>query len=282
MRVSFVVAGVFWFLVAVAAVFAFLMVGSAVRAWRAREVQVVVVSRSLSLEVREVSAKRGTVKRIVLTSNVTLEDRVSGQRSTQTFERFLTSEEFTTHEFLDTYTSGSVKRASVAAHEPDRFDLEPDARWLIPVAFSLGVWMFGVFAWLVHPMIYDERLSEGVGLKILAMAALIVFASLFGAYSSGQWTPRSATPVERVPVEGFSKSLPTGEDLVALKTLKVAVKNEPALMEYVGDSIRFCQYQYGGKIWRTTSLYCQPSPDEPKPGRLNPANPWDVKWGDEN
>jgi len=56
------------------------------------------------------------------------------------------------------------------------------------------------------------------------------------------------------------------------------VNVENGIGQWLGESVSFCEYQYAGKTWRTTSLYCQPPEGQPCPGRLNPDNPRDVKW----
>ena len=281
MRASLAVIAVYWFLAAITALFALLMLSSLIRALRSRDIEITVASCAFTLEVKEVQVRNSPADRLFVTWDVLLEDRRTGRRVTQTFDKLLKADEFTTREFLEAYSPGSVKKASVDSHKQDSFDLTPAYRWLLPQVFFCGAWLFGVFAWLVHPLIEEGNPFDGVAKKILAMVGLVVVAASFGMRSSQKWpfADRKGNAPIRVPVQGFSKTRPVAQELAELKAMNVKLKNEPGILKYLGENIHFCEYEYGGKAWRTTSLYCQPPPDEPCPGRLNPANPRDVEWG---
>lgn len=281
-RPSFVVGAVFWPLAVVAGIFGLATVGALVQALRTDEVDVMVAARTVTLDFKPLEFRRGQQLRLVAIWDVALEDRKTGRRAVQTYEEILDSDDFASYKFLDAYQPGSLRRAAVAPDDPGRFDLDPSQRWSRPFGLLIAAWMFGVFAWFIHPMVRNRDPGDGIFKKFLAMAGLIVFAVVLGVVAKRKDATGTTAKVggQRAPVQGFIKTQPISLALAGLRGRGVQMRNEPGIAKYVGD-LRFCEYMFGGKAWRSTSLYCQPPENEACPGTVDPANPRDVKWKDE-
>lgn len=235
-------------------------------------------TRSVKVLLRDVrvSKPQGTVTRLYGDYQLLFVRVDTGQTVKQTEQLLLSREELVSLEFLDRYAPGARLKAIEERNGSDALNLEPGNRWLGAVGVLFGAWMFGTFAWMVRPFATGtEDPTKNIILKFLSFAALLVAVVTMVALLD-QRTKGGKELRPRVAVGGFAKRL-TGEEFVAgLRSVGVIVEN--GVCQWLGESVGFCEYQYAGKTWRTTSLYCQPPEGQPCPGRLNPENPRDVKW----
>ncbi len=268
----------FWFLVLVAVFFVVL----ALRQYRRSAIQspfgVSVQSRAVDVLMREVrlSKPTRTVMRLYADYHLAFLRMDNEQLVKQTEQYALPKEELVSLEFLDRYAPGARLTAIEQRDGSGTLDLEPGKRWFAVVGILFGAWMFGTFAWITRPHATGADDSfGGFALKMLSFAALLVAVVVFVILSdrSEKSKPGSGP---RVQVEAYSRKLTTEEFLADLAAAGVNVKDGVA--GELGDTVRFSEFQYGGKTWRTTSPYCQPPEWRPCTGRLNPDNPRDVKW----
>jgi hypothetical protein len=277
-QASLPIAIVFWFLAIVAISFVLLAVW---RLWRSalqRPFDVAVETRRVNVLLRNVRLSKPdrTVTRLYGDYQLELVRTDTGRISTQTEKNPLSKEELVSLEFLDRYSPGTRLKAIEERDGSGTLDLEPENRWFGVVGILFGAWMFGTFAWMARPFATGaEDPAKGIILKFLSFAALLVAVVVFVALLD-QRTRSGKELQPRVAVEGFARRLTSEEFVAGLRSAGVNVEDRVA--QWLGESVRFCEYQYGGKTWRTTSLYCQPPEDQPCPGRLNPDNPRDVKW----
>lgn len=275
------IAIVFWFLALVTISFVLL---AAWRTWRSAlrsPFEVAVETRRVNVVVRDVreSKSRRFVPRLYVEYRLVLVRPDTGRTTTQTDETWLSEEELVSLEFLDQYAPGTRLQAIEERDKPGALDLEPGKRWFAVVGILFAAWMFGTFAWIARPFATGaDDLDAGIYLKFLSLAALLVAVVVFVVLYD-QRTKGGKESRPRVAVEGYSKRLTSEEFVAGLRSSGVNV--EDRVTQRLGESVRFSEYQYGGKTWRTTSLYCQPPEGQPCPGRLNPDNPRDVKWDGE-
>jgi hypothetical protein len=272
---------VFWFLAVVTISFVLL---AAWRTWSSASqspFEVAVESRRVNVVVRDVreSKSRRIVPRSYVEYRLALVRPDTGRTTEQTEQTWLSEAELVSLEFLDRYTPGTRLQVIEERDKPSTFDLEPGKRWFAVVGILFAAWMFGTFAWIVRP--FATRADEPGGriyLKFLSFAALLVAVVVFVVLDDRR-TKGGKESRPRVAVEGYSKRLTSEEFVADLRASGVDVEDRVA--QRLGESVRFSEYEYGGRTWRTTSLDCQPPEGQPCPGRLNPDNPRDVKWGGE-
>jgi hypothetical protein len=269
---------IFWFLAIVAMLFVLLAAWQLRRSALQSPFEVAVESRRVNVILRDVrvSKPERIVTRLYGDYQLAFVRADTGQTVKQTEQHSLSREELVSLEFLDRYVPGARLKAIEARDGSGALDLEPGNRWFGVVGVLFGAWMFGTFAWMARPFATGaEDPTRGMILKFLSLAALLVAVVVFVALLD-QRTKSGKETRPRVAVEGFVKRLTSEEFVAGLRSAGLTV--ESGVTQWLGESVRFCEYQYGGKTWRTTSLYCQPPEGQPCPGRLNPDNPRDVKW----
>jgi hypothetical protein len=259
---SFPVLMVYWFLLAVALAFAFFAAREAVSVLTRKPLQARVVSREVRVEGREMSGRRSKYWALFALAKLRLENLATREVITETLEEQISKEQLVELSFLDRSAPGTV------------LDPRPDNGWLPVLAFGIGVWMFGVFAWMTKPFA-DGRGMDGVGVKFLALAVLPIGVAAFGI---GQKVMKAA--LQREAVEGTRREVPVEEFFVELARIGVLVGPDIGRVLDPG-AIDYCEYSWEGKKWRSASIWCQPPPGEKGEGRINPANPRDIKWGGE-
>jgi hypothetical protein len=277
-QASLAIAIIYWFLVTVAILFVLLAGWQLWRSALQRPFEVAAEACRVRVLLRDVqlSKPRETVIRLYVDYQLELIREDTGQTVIQTEQRRVSKEELVSLEFLDRYSTSTRLRAIEQRDGSGTLNLEPENRWFGVVGVLFGAWMFGTFAWMVRPFATGAQdPTRGIVLKFLSFAALLVAVVVFVALlDQGTKSGKELRP--RVAVEGFAKSLTSEEFVAGLRSAGVIV--EDGVAQWLGESVSFCEYQYGGKTWRTTSLYCQPLEGQPCPGRLNPDNPRDVKW----
>jgi hypothetical protein len=268
----------YWFLVAVAVLFVCTALWQCRRSALQKPFEVTVRARDVDLLMREVrlSKPSRTVIRPYADYTLTLLRTDCEEDVIQTEKLPLSKEELVSLEFLDRYAPNARLAAIEQRDGSGTLDFEPGNRWFSVVGILFGAWMFGTFAWIVRPFAAGaENPLGGFVLKMLSFAALIVAVVVFVALLDRR-SRSGAESHPRVSVEAFAREQTTEEFVACLRSAGVNVKDGVA--QWLGESVRYCEYEYGGKTWRTTSLYCQPPEGRPWPGRLNPNNPRDVKW----
>jgi hypothetical protein len=138
----------------------------------------------------------------------------------------------------------------------------------------------GIIAWMAEPFIEGND-SGAMGIKVLTLAAFPLGLMVFGITSSITKS-REEKAAERVAVEGRRKEVPVTDLLAELAGM--GVKTGDDVKNHFGDgerTVRYCEFAWAGKTWRTTSLSCQPPEGQTVAGRLNTGDPRDVKWGAE-
>ena len=272
---SFPILVVYWFLLAVALAFAVMALLEVNRLRTRLPFQLRVLDRTLQLEVREISGRRGKYKALYAVVDLRLERLDTRQVVNTTEERPVSKDEMVMHSFLDRWERG----AALTAMERDgKLEIDPPPAWLPALALSIGMCMFGAFAWMVKPFAEGVR-ERGMGVKFLVLALFPLGAAAWGI-GMNVMKDRAEQTLRRVPVEGRGKSTPTGEFMAELAGM--GVKAGEDVRKFIdSDSVSYCEYSWEGKTLRSVSLWCQPGDGDPCAGRLNPANPRDVKWGAE-
>ena len=280
-QASLPIAIVFWFLAIVAMSFVLLAAWQLKRSALQRPFEVAVESRRVSVVLRNVSVSnpRRTVTRLYGDYQLAFIRADTGQTVMQTVQHTLSKEELVSLEFLDRYPPGARIKAIEERDGSGALDLEPGKRWFGVVGVLFGAWLFATFAWMARPFAVGAEYPDGsMVLKFLSLAVLLVAVVVYVVLLDQQ-TKSGKESQSRVAVEGFAKRLASEELVADLRAAGATV--DDGIIQWLGESVRFSEYQYGGKTWRTTSLYCQPPEGQPCPGRLNPDNPRDVKWDQE-
>jgi hypothetical protein len=261
---------------------------NAVRHLMLKEVPVRILARSARVEVRELPSRRSSSKMIpwlFAVHSLRLVRLDSHRDISQIEEKQISTDELVTMQFLEEWQPGYSFQAAESGSKPAegggeaaQLNLhleETRFAWFGPLMMA---WMIGGFAWLAKPDA-DGEFGRGVALKLLVFAGV---PALIGAIAGGLHVlkERRQQGAERVAVQGYLREKKI-DDLIRDLSV-IGVKAGDDVRRYYGDdTIRFCEYTWGGKVWRSTSLWCQPPDGQPCPGRLNPKNPRDVKWGDE-
>ena len=268
---------VYWFLAGIALVCAFFTVRNAVMAVTQVKCTAQVLERAVRVEVRAVTTKRNPYQGLFAVTPLKFLRLDTHQTVSQTEERMITKDEFISLQFLDKWKPGSTLSVAVRSGEPATLNLEPSTAWLAVLGPGIAAWMFGCFAWLAKP-VAEGRWGDRMGIKMPALAVLPILAAVVPL--TLKFLENRQQPVERVPVEGRTRSVKIDELIPQVAALGGRA-GEDVRRHFGEDSLSYCEYSYGGKTWRTTSLWCQPPEGEACPGLLNPNDPRDVKWGSE-
>ena len=173
---SFPVLVVYWFLAAVALAFAVMALLEVNRLRTRLPFQLRVLDRTLQLEVREISRRRGKYKALYAVVDLRLERLDTRQVVNTTEERRVSKDEMVMHSFLDRWERG----AALTAMERDgKLDLDAPPAWLPALGLSIGMCMFGAFAWIVKPFAEGGR-GSGMGIKFLVLALFPLGAAAWG------------------------------------------------------------------------------------------------------
>ena len=237
--------------------------------------QVRVSDRTVQVEVREVSGKRGKYKALFAVAQLRLERLDTRAAVTQTDERRITNEELVSLSFLDRWERGATLPA---VEQNGALELDPDSPWLAAMGFGILAFMMGAFAWITKPFAEGGN-TVGMGKKMLVLGLFPLGAMVFGI-GSNVLKDKEEMALQRTGVEGKGKSTPTGEFLSGLSGLGVKA-GEDVRTFLSSDDVQFCEFQWEGKTWRAVSSWCRTQDGEVTKGRLNPGNPRDVKWGEE-
>jgi hypothetical protein len=266
---------VYWFLVAVTAAFAVLAAREVFRMGSRKPLEVRVAERTVRLEVRELSGKRNRYKALYATAELRLERLDTGGMVQVTEEGPTTKDAVVDLSFLDNWERGK-RLAAVERDGNVKVSAEP--AWLPVLALGVGVWMFGTFAWMAKPFA-EGNVTSGVGLKFLALAVLPIGVAVWGI-GSNMTREKAEKAVRREAVEGRGREVGAKRFYEELKKHGVEVSGEvERFMD--SDPVRYCEYGWEGKVWRSVSLTVQVAEGEAYRGQINPANPRDVKWGEE-
>jgi len=237
--------------------------------------QVRVSDRTVQVEVREVSGKRGKYKALFAVAQLRLERLDTRAAVTQTDERRITNEELVSLSFLDRWERGATLPA---VEQNGALELDPDSPWLAAMGFGILAFMMGAFAWITKPFAEGGN-TVGMGKKMLVLGLFPLGAMVFGI-GSNVLKDKEEMALQRTGVEGKGKSTPTGEFLSGLSGLGVKA-GEDVRTFLSSDDVQFCEFQWEGKTWLAVSSWCRTQDGEVTKGRLNPGNPRDVKWGEE-
>jgi hypothetical protein len=269
---------VYWFLAALALTFALFALREVYRVKTHQPFQVRVLDRTMSVEVRIVPGKGSSSRKspfLFSIAELKLERMDTRQVFQHRAERRLENDEFVTLQFLDEWKPGTVVAVSEGA---DGLNADASNRWPAVLGLTVAAWMMGTFAWMAKPFAYGGS-AEGMGYKFLALAVLPVGVAVFGI-AANIWKDREETAMQRVPVEGRSMKAPVGELVAEIHAMGVKTRDD--VPRHLGETtISYCEFAWNGKRWRTASLWCQPLDGGVCMGRLNPADPRDVKWGAE-
>jgi hypothetical protein len=266
---------VYWFLAGVAALFALLAMRELLRMRTQVPLEVRVAERKVRLEVREVSGKRSRYKAIFAVAELRLERLDNGAVSRVAEEGPVAKDAVIDLSFLDAWERGK-RRAAVL--RDGGVELSEGPRWGPLVGLGIGFWMFGTFAWMAKPFAEGKETS-GVGLPFLALAVLPIGVAAWGI-ASNRMEEAAAKAVQRVRMEGRGREVAWVDFRADLAGRGVDVKDEVAQL-IDSDPVRYCEYEWQGKRWRSVGLYVQVREGEVYRGQINPANPRDVKWGEE-
>ena len=262
-----------WLATGVFACFALGMIGAAVGAtiWVRRgmaqsEPPAKVVAREAEIWLEELNYRRNSRKYRSLTCTEKLTLESEGKTFPQTVKRSLAPDTFFTGAFLDTYRPGTKLRMPVDAVEP----------WPVVVGMGALFLVFGWFAWILWPLARGRNPMDGVGVKFAAMG-LAMIACVGGAL---YWKYRQGEIRKLIPwveVSGLLRQIPLDEAIRELES--EGVRFRPDVKPFFARrTVYFCEYEYGGRKWRSQSLFCQGTEGERVPARVNPANPRDVLW----
>jgi hypothetical protein len=257
---------VYWFLLAVALAFAFFAAKEAAAIWSRKPLQARIVSRDMRVEVREMSGQRSKYLALIAVADLRFENLATREQWQETREDMIPKESLISLAFLDQWRPGTV------------LDPRPDNGWLPVLAFGIGVWMFGTFAWMTKPFAEGGGM-DGIGVKFLALAVLPIGVAAFGINHKLS-TERAEKALHREPVQGTRVTIPI--DTLFTELASLGVKAGDDVRKFLNtDTLDYCEYTWDGKVWRSVSLWCQPPPGENCAGRVNPANPCDIKWANE-
>lgn len=272
---SFPILVVYWFLAAVALAFAVMALLEVNRLRTRQPLQVRVADRAVRLEVRELSGRRGPYKELYGVADLRLERLDTRQVLNQTDERRVSKDELAALTFLDRWERGTIM---TAVEREGKLDLDAPPAWLPALGLSIGMCMFGAFAWMVKGFAEGGR-GSGMGVKFLVLALFPLGAAAWGI-GMIVMKDRAEQTLRRVPVEGRGKSTPIGDFMGELAGM--GVKAGEDVRKFIDtDAVSYCEYTWEGKTLRSVSLWCQPGEGEACAGRLNPGNPRDVKWAAE-
>lgn len=263
---------VYWFLLLVAVAFAAGALWQVNKVRGERTVELRVVDRTVRVDVRELRGKRGPYKVLWAEAALTLE-RLDDRRVVRhTSGRSIAKDELIAMTFLDAWEPGAkvtgVERAGV-------LEVEGVSSWGAAGGLAMGFWMFGTFAWMARPFALGEP-GPSMGMRFLVMALIPISV---GAWGVRDYLQRQKD-VPREAVEGRGVEDPAEKLWADLEARRVKVEEGGRAFVDL-EKARYCRYEWAGKELRSTSLWCQPGEGETVPGRLNPANPRDVKWGAE-
>lgn len=269
--VNIVLLGVYWFLLAIALLAAAGALLQVNKVRGERPVALRVEDRHVSISLKELSGKRGKYKTLWATAALTLVRKDTGEVVRHNSERTLSREELLSQNFLEDWEKGATMEG---VQRGGAVEVEGVSSWAGAGALAVVFWMFGTFAWMARPFAVGGDESGGAW-KFLLLALPLLGLAGYGVYINVR-----GDQAARVAVTGKGV-LRTGADFWAeLAAMGVGVSEEAKQFADF-DQVRYCVYEWEGRQRRTTSLWCQPGEDEIVPGRLNPANPRDVKWGAE-
>ncbi len=263
---------VYWFLLLVAVAFAAGALWQVNKVRGEREVELRVVNRTVRVDVKELQGKRGKYKVLWAEAALTL-DRLDDRRVVRyTAERSISKEEMIAMSFLDAWEPGAkmtgIERAGV-------LEVEANSSWWGAGGLAMGFWLFGTFAWMARPFALGQPgASMGMQFLVLALIPLAV-----GTWGVRDYLQRQKD-VPRVAVEGRGVEDPVEKLWGELEARGVKVEAGGRAFADL-EKARYCRDEGAGKELRSTSLWCQPGEGETVPGRLNPKDPRDVKWGAE-
>lgn len=271
-----------WFLTALALLAAAGLVREAVRQWLRRPVAVRVVSREVRMEVRDVPTRRSpsrTMPWLFAVAQLRL-TRVDGQGElTATVTSIVSRDEAVTLQFLDGTAPGTSHTARVTPGQP--VEVDPPAAWQALGALAILTYLLAAFAWLAWGGAAEGPVRPAMGWRIAALGVL-PFGAMAAALLNLQLTQSREADLVRVPVEGRGQQVMAAQLMEELGKLGVTFAGPERVRAYLDESaLRYCEYQWQGRAWRSASLWCQPPDDEVCAGRVNPANARDVKWGAE-
>lgn len=263
---------IYWFLFAVALLFAGLGLWQGYRIATSPALQVRVLERSVKVEVREISGKRSRYKAIFAVADLRLERLDTHAVITVTDEHLVPKDDLVSLAFLDAWEPGKQIPVALTGGKPE---LNPPEPLAVVLGFGVGCWMFGVFAWMARPFAYGEQLTH-VGLKFLALGLLPITAAAWGIWSNvrGQ---KAEEALQRVPVEVNVVAMTVGDFLADLHAR--GVRTTPEVAPFLGpadSTLSFGEFTWEGKPMRNATVYM--SPGMTMRGRLNPANPRDIQW----
>lgn len=250
--------------------------------WEIREqklLQVRVVERTVQVDVRMVAAKKrsGVSYPFLFAAAQLRVERLDTHAVVDYTEekRLDKTDELVTHEFLYNWEPGktlpAVERGGV-------LKLNPEDPWRFVLALFTVGWMMGTIAWMVEPFINGND-RDPMGMKLLTLGALPFALILFGI-GAGIAEEREQKAVKRVAVEGRRKEVSLGDFLAEIPGIGVRAGDD--VKKHFGESARtvgYCEFAWAGKTWRAASFWCQGPEGVTVAGRLNPADPRDVKWG---
>lgn len=247
---SLVVLAVYWFLAVIALLFAIAALWQVNRVRTRKPVEVRVIERTMRVEVREMSGKRGRYKTLFAVANLRLERLDSHAVVTHKEEWPISKDAFVSLEFLDPLTPGTVK----AAEERDgQWALDPASPWLIAGVLGICAWLFGAFAWVSRSAVD----GGGMGLRILALAVIPVGVAAYGI-GVNVMKEKAENALQRVPVDGRPKEILVSELVKELEA--VSVKAGEDVRNFFGDAeekVQYTEYFWQGKPLRAVSLWCQ-------------------------
>jgi hypothetical protein len=272
---NFAVQAVYWFLFAIALLFAAAGLWQVYRITSAQPLQVRILDRTVKIELRELSAKRGTYKALIAVAELRLERLDNRAVVTMTDENQVKKEELVSLSFLERWEQGTL---IPAAASDGKLELNPPNPWAIAGAFGVGFWMFGTFAWMARSFATDEAFGS-VGLKILVLALLPIGVAAYAIWANLS-AEKAEQALERMPVEAELKEFRVRDFIADLERRGVATG--AGVTDFLGgpdDTIHFGEFTWEGRTVRSAEAYG--AVGERIKGRSNPGNPHDVKWGDQ-
>jgi hypothetical protein len=256
-------------LLLVTLVFAALFGRQCLTAWQARPFAVTVAQRSVKLVTREVGAPGSERKQLQVFAQTTLTLQGPDRRYELSEERPVDPGAFVEYPFLRVYEPGTAVRALADPANPARITLRTESAWLGAAALGAAVWLFGTFAWVVHP------LAKGEPQRWLALKVAMLLTPMVAGVVLGIWTApgRGRAPDSaRQTVAGTPKQIRAADALAELRAQGVTV--DERVEQWLGPQVSFVEYVVNGRTWRSGGR-CAAAQCE---GRVDPRQPQDVQW----
>ena len=260
--------------IAIAAVSALVMVYRAVVA-EERQVRIEERQAEIGLEQRSYNRSRGKYQALVMTESLKLTEAGRQFRARATSD--LDKGTFFSGAFLDTHRPGDRVWVTLT-RDGQIAELETGGAWKKALGLGVLVLFLGWFAWILWPLVRGRDVGQGIGWKFTAAGVVMIASVGFALYYQNRERV-IAQQIRRDPVSGTVKSIPLAQAIAELESSGVKLAAEAKSI--FSDPVWYCEYEYAGRRWRAQSTWCQGTEGDRIEGRVNPADPRDVRWANQ-